>query len=442
MHAAVIGAGWAGCAAAVTLARLGHQVTVFETAEQAGGRARRVTRAGLPLDNGQHLLLGAYAQTLNVMAAVSGGAGEADLSRLPMTIEPLAPVASALRLRAKHLPAPFGLLAGLLRARGLSLRDRAAVVAWFARLKRRDFRCGPDTTVAELLAEGPAAAARGLWAPLCLAALNTPVERASAQVFANVLRAAFNGRAQASDFLLASTDLTALFPDAALRYVMAHGGTAALRTHARMVGVDDRGVAVVARGTECRFDAAVIAVGPHQLDAAITRDPVFTSACTAAEGLDYEPITTIWLGYAACTALPAPIARLDDAPGQWVVDRPDIVARAVDDASRPPLEQLVAIVISASGPHDAMQPAELASACDAQLRRLAPRWPKSVWSQSIAERRATYACTPRRPRPPSALPHPRVALAGDWIDAEFPATLEAAVRTGVSAAMALDAASS
>lgn len=437
MHAAVVGAGWAGCAAAVTLARLAHRVTVFETAPVAGGRARRVVRAGLPLDNGQHLLLGAYVQTRNVLAVVNGGDGEAGLVRTALAIEPLASDPSALRLRARRLPAPFGLLAGLLAAKGLSLVERLAVVGWFHRLQRRDFRCPAGMTVAELIAEGPVAAG-GLWRPLCLAALNTPVERASAQVFANVLRAAFASCAEASDFLFASTDLSALFPDAALRYVEARGGRAALRTRARIVGVDDGSVTIDDGVRNERFDSAVIAVGPHQLDATLPHDPVFSPALDAARGLGYEPITTVWLGYASRTPLPVPIARLDDAPGQWIVDRPEVLSRAGEDASRPALAQVVAMVISAGGPHDALAPAQLAAACDAQLRRLLPRWPPLAWSQTIVEQRATYACTPDRPLPASALPHPRVALAGDWVDAEFPATIEAAVRTGVAAAMALE----
>lgn len=438
MHAAVIGAGWAGCAAAVTLARLGHRVTVFETAPVAGGRARRVVRAGLPIDNGQHLLLGAYVQTRNVMAVVNGGDGEAGLARTALAIEPLADAGGALRLRARHLPAPFGLLAGLLVAKGLSLVERLAVIGWFRRLKQRDFRCPPEMTVAQLVAEGPAAAAAGLWGPLCLAALNTPVDRASAQVFANVLRAAFASRAEASNFVFACTDLSALFPDAALHYVETHGGRAALRTRARIVGVDDGSVTIDEGVRHERFDSVVIAVGPHQLDAALPQHPAFAQALDAARGLAYEPIATVWLGYATRTSLPGPIARLDDAPGQWVVDRPEVLSRAGEDASRPALAQLVAVVISASGPHDALAPAELAAACDAQLRRLVPGWPQLAWSQAIVEQRATYACTPNRPLPATALPHPRVALAGDWIDVEFPATIEAAVRTGVAGAMMLD----
>jgi len=130
--------------------------------------------------------------------------------------------------------------------------------------------------------------------------------------------------------------------------------------------------------------------------------------------------------------------RLDDTPGQWLFDRPDVLARAVPDAARPALAQLVSVVVSASGPHDGLGAHELALACDAQLRRLATGWPPLAFAQAIVERRATYACTPRRPRAARILPHPRVALAGDWLDAHFPATLEAAVRTGFAAATAVD----
>src|SRR5665647_2867977 len=71
MKIAIIGAGWAGCAAAVEATRLGHQVTLFEASRSAGGRARRVaaTISGQPLslDNGQHILIGGYSETLRLM---------------------------------------------------------------------------------------------------------------------------------------------------------------------------------------------------------------------------------------------------------------------------------------------------------------------------------------------------------------------------------------
>lgn len=438
MRVAVIGAGWAGCTAAVDLARRGHEVTVFEAAAVPGGRARRVVRSGLPLDNGQHLMLGAYAATRRALAIVHGTEMPRGLlERRPLAIHPLAPGRDVLAVRARGA-GPLGLVLGLLAARGLRFGERLKLVAWFNRLARAGFRCPPDATVADLTAGCPPAATRSLWEPLCIAALNTPPARASAQVFANVLRAAFAGPAGASDFLVATSDLSAVYPDHVLRRVAETGGEVAMRTPARLVAVSDDQVTVALRDGERSFDVAVVAVGPHQIADVLPDHPAFTDVRRDARGLAYEPIATAWLGYAAHHPLAAPILRLDDAPGQWLFDRPDILARAEPDPARPGLAQLVSVVVSASGPHDTLDANALARACDAQLRRLAPDWPPLAFAQAIVERRATYACTPQRPRPAGVLPHPRVAFAGDWLDADFPATLEAAVRTGFAAAEALD----
>lgn len=434
MRIATIGAGWAGCAAAVTLARLGHAVDVYEAGIVPGGRARRVVRAGLPLDNGQHLLVGAYAQTRNLLAVVHGDDGERHLERTPLVV---APLGTGVALRARRLPMPLGLALGVLRARGLTVGERLATLRWFTRLRSRAFRTPPRSTVAQLCATGPHRAAQALWFPLCVAALNTPPERACAQVFANLLRDALAGSSGAADFLMPATDLAALFPEPALEYIACRGGSVHLRTTARLAAVTDAHALVDAASERRRYDAAVVAVGPHQLAAVLGDAPHFAATLRAAARLAYEPIATAWLGYGAPTRLPAPIARLDDAPGQWVFDRPDVLARAAPDARRPSLAQLLAVVVSASGAHDALAPDALARACDEQLRRLLPGLPPLAWAQTIVERRATYACTPDRARAPSQLPHPRVALAGDWLDDEYPATLEAAVRSGVAAAFAL-----
>jgi hypothetical protein len=68
---------------------------------------------------------------------------------------------------------------------------------------------------------------------------------------------------------------------------------------------------------------------------------------------------------------------------------------------------------------------------------LRPDLPPCAWSQVIAEKRATYACTPQRPRPSGPRFAPGIYLAGDYVDTEYPATLEAAVRSGVATAEAL-----
>ena len=440
---AIVGGGWAGCAAAVTLAAADTPVVLYETAPVLGGRARRVERDGLPLDNGQHLLLGAYVRTLELLARVHGErAARAQFVRRPLTIVPFSEAQSdGLTMLARLAPGRLGLLVGLLSARGLSWRDRIANLGWFRDLERGGFVRPSHETVQKMMSPLPPRVARLLWEPLCLAALNTPVAEASAQVFANVLRASFAGAGNASDFLLPATDLSTLFPDAAAQFIAVRGGTVRLATHAQIVTAGRNDIILAVDGNAEVAAAVIVAVGPHQLRQAFAAEalaqlPSLSAAIGALETLTYEPIVTIWLGYAAAVAMPAPIARLDDAPGQWVLDRPDVLARAAT-ADRPPLAQLLAVVISASGPHMASPHAELAQAVDAQLRRLRPDLPPCAWSQVIAEKRATYACTPQRPRPSGPRFAPGIYLAGDYVDTEYPATLEAAVRSGVATAEAL-----
>lgn len=59
-HVAVIGSGWAGLAAAVEASDLGARVTLIEMAPRLGGRARSLGDGPDALDNGQHILIGAY----------------------------------------------------------------------------------------------------------------------------------------------------------------------------------------------------------------------------------------------------------------------------------------------------------------------------------------------------------------------------------------------
>jgi predicted NAD/FAD-dependent oxidoreductase len=284
--------------------------------------------------------------------------------------------------------------------------------------------------------------AQGLWEPLCLAALNTPPGIASAQIFANVLKAAFAGNVAASDFLLPATDLASLFPDAAARFVESHGGVVRTATPARIARADRNDAALLVGDAVQPARAVILAVGPHQLAGSFAHQllaerPEMRAFLDEMSALAYEPIVTVWLGYSRAVPLPATLARLDDAPGQWVVDRPDILANAQPDPDRPPLGQVLAVILSASGPHERLDHHVLAREVDAQLRHLQPARSPCVWSQVIAERRATYACTPGRARPGQARLAEGVYLAGDYVDADYPATLEAAVRSGIAAAGAV-----
>jgi hypothetical protein len=312
-----------------------------------------------------------------------------------------------------------------------------SIIAGFRRIARAGFRRAPDETVEQCFAETPDRAFAAIWRPLCLAALNTPPQQASAQMFADVLRMAFTGTARHSDFLVPAVDLSACFPDAAVRLIGDRGGTVRLGSSVSGIARSSAGISLGVGGGIETFSAAIVAVAPHQLAATIgaeaAGDDAWRVPLAQVDAFAYESITTIYLGFAGPVSFAVPLLRLDDAPGHWAFDRSAALGRGGTSGA----ESLVAVVISASGPHDALDHATLAGEVEAQLRRLAPDLPALAWSRVIAERRATYACTPALRRPPSGRLAPGLFLAGDYTDAEFPATLEAATRSGVAAALAL-----
>jgi hydroxysqualene dehydroxylase len=426
---AIVGGGWAGMAAAVTLAGAGRAVTVFESARVLGGRARRVDLGERGLDNGQHILLGAYAQTLSLLRTVHGERAERELfDRRRLHLEE----PGVFRLKTPPLPAPWHLAVALLTARGLARHERLRTIAFVHRLKRGGYRCAARLTVGALLADQPEAAVRLLWAPLCLAALNTPIDTASGQIFLNVLRVAFAAHARDSETLIPRVDLTALFPAPAAAYVEARAGAVRTGSAVSAIAVEPDGVNVAAAGRGERFAAALIAVGPHQLEHLLgsNADAATTGALATVAAFGYEPIYTTYLHYPRPLGVPLAMLKLHGDPGQWLFDRGQL-------GEAP---GLAAVVISTDMPAARVEHGVLTQAIDAQLRRLIPDLPAPTWAQTIAERRATYACVAGLARPAPGALRPRLYLAGDYTDAAFPATLEAATRSGVSAARQLLAA--
>ena len=403
---AVVGAGYAGMAAAVTLAGRGLPVTVFESGPVPGGRARRITTAGRTLDNGQHILVGAYTELLRLMALV-GVPGSA-LQRLPLELR----YADGFVFRARRLPGPLGplgALAGLLSCTRLPIAERVGAVRFMARLRKTGFRVAAPLTVAKLLGEHrqDGVAGRYLWRPLCVSALNTPAELASAQAFVNVLRDALAGGPGASDLLLPRTDLSRLFPEPACDFVAAHGGE--VRLGAPVRNLDD---------LRRSFAAIVVAVAPHQLRALLPG---------SAPSYDYQPIITCYLQYAAPVAMPFPMLGLSGGLVQWIFDRGHLNG----EPGR------IACVISAHGDHERIAHDALAAVCHREISAALGGLPPPQWSQIIAEKRATPACTPGMAHPQVATPLSGVFLAGDYLDPDYPPTLEAAVRSGIRAADAL-----
>ncbi len=429
-HVAVIGGGCAGLAAAARLAEQHIPVTLFETSPQLGGRARGIQWKGQSMDNGQHILLGAYSETLSLLK-LAGVAENQVLLRLPLqlTMQP------DFELRACNLlPAPLHILAGLIHAKGISWHERWCAIRFMAWMKLIGFKLKQDAALAELLKiRGQSVKlTKLLWEPLCLAALNTPLASASAQVFLNVLRDSFSKAKSDSDMLLPRLDLSALMAMPLADFITKNGGL--VKTGMCVEGIEQDGLqfsVTAADGTVSKFSHLVLAVSPFRL-ADITKNlPALESARANCKAMQYQPICTIYLQYAEHIELPRPMTGLTDGLSQWVFDRGRLYGQ----------HGLVAVVISAEGEHQGLTQEALAARVADELGsafpELATVLSKPSWHKVITEKRATFACSVNLERPQMMTSIPNLYLAGDYVAGDYPATIEGAAISGASAAKAI-----
>ena len=418
---AVIGGGWAGLAAAVRATQAGHRVSLIEMAAQLGGRARRVDVQGLALDNGQHILIGAYRSTLALMATVGADSG-ALLHRQPLTLR----YPDGRGLRMPPGPPWLGFGVAVAACVGWRWHDRLALLRAAAAWALAGFRCDPALSVDTLCRRLPPAVRELLIDPLCVAALNTAATEASAQVFLRVLRdALFSGRGSA-DLMLPRVDLGALLPAPAERWLMAQGAEVRLGRRVERLARAGPGWQV----DHEPFDAVVLACSAAEAARlAQTIDPRWSASAAA---IGYEPIVTVYLRCDGAR-LPSPMTALFTsaaAPAQYAFDHGALGATA----------GLFAFVISGARDWVALGLPATAEAVLQQARGalITHGGPAPTVLRVMAEKRATFRCVPALQRPAPTIEAGLMA-AGDYIDGPYPATLEGAVRSGEAAALALSA---
>lgn len=415
----MIGAGWAGLAAAVRATQTGHAVTLFEAARTPGGRARRVlAEDGTALDNGQHILIGAYGATLALMREV-GVSPEQTLLRLPLTLR----FADGGGLEVPRGPKPpLDLLAGIWGAKGWTLPDRYQLMRAALQWRLRRFECAPQTSVAQLCTGLTPRVMAELIEPLCVSALNVAPERASGAVFLRVLRDALFGEPGGADLLLPRVDLGALLPDAAITWLQQQGARVALGHRVQSLARD--GARWQIDGEP--FDHVLLATPAWESERLVQGAalPEASEWLACAQALSHEAIATVYVAGAGVLPGHLPMCALRSdaqrAPAQFVFDRSQLGGPAGS----------AAFVVSASTlPRQELQSRVLAQA------KVQLGWAGLQLVQTIVEKRATFACTPLAQRPTMQIA-PGLRACGDYVEGPYPATLEGAVRSGLAAALA------
>jgi hydroxysqualene dehydroxylase len=430
--AIVIGGGFAGLASATALAQADARVLLLEARPYLGGRARSWVDpdTGAVVDNGQHLFMGCYSETLAFLDRLGARSGLELQPRLSLPF--VEPGGRVLTFRLPVLPPPWNILLGLLRFPGLNPGDRLRllrVARAVGRSSRRGARASTripdDLSVAEWLAAlGQSSRANErLWHPLAIASLNEEPDRASAAMLLPVLRGAFL-TGEGSCLAIPRVGLSDLYVHPAAHYLRSRGSEVRLRAQVRQILIEKGLCAGVILADGARLDASgvVAAVPPTDLLELLPPEVAAEPFFARASRLESSPIVSVYLWFGS-PVTEWPFAGLLGGSYQWCFNRGGHGLTLVRSAARAMVDL----------PRDVLVRAALDD-----LRLFIPGSKRATLRHSlvIKEKKATIA--PVRGgmalRPSFRTPYRRLHLAGDWTATGLPATVEGAVLSGHAAA--------
>ncbi len=412
-RAHVVGAGLAGLSCAVELAAAGTPVTLYEAANQAGGRCRSwhdrvIDRT---IDNGNHLLLSGNSAALDYLRRIGAG----DMLAGPQTaMLPFRDLATSEDwvLRPNDGRLPWWLLAPSRRVPGAGAAAHLRGLVALA-------RAPAEATVAGAAGGNPLY--RRLWEPLAVAATNTPAADASARLLWRAVAETLGAGGRACRPLVARTSLGAAFVAPALRLLAERG--AQVRFGARLQAIAADG----ARATALHFADADVALAPS--DAVVMALPPWSATEILPDLVTpdrHHAIVNAHFRLAEPVRLPggAPLLGLVGGTAQWLFARGDVVSVTVSAAD--------ALAEADNDAIAALLWRDVAAGLGGDGNAVPP-------CRIVKEKRATFAQTPeqaaRRPGTRTALAN--LFLAGDWTDTGLPATIEGAIRSGRAAAKAI-----
>lgn len=421
----IIGGGLAGLSAAVSLAKAGIGVELFESAPKLGGRAYSFTeaRTGDVIDNGQHIMMGCYNETLRFLRLI----GSVDKLKIQksLSVNFVDKTLGLTPLKAGNAFYPFNLLLGLMSYKALKFSERLEIIGLCSKLIFLRPESIEDLTVLQWLKKEKQSPGtiKAFWEILSTGALNTDITRASASIFASILKEMFLKGSRAASIILPRTGLSGLYCQDSVDFICRHGGNITLSEPVKSVEIKNNKIKkIILQDREVTgFDFVISALSYHAFSRVFPGEFVDS---LSLEGIAYSSILSLnlWLKE---NPFKDEFYGLIDSPVHWVFNH----------------GKFISIVISNADEISGKSREELQEMIFLELEKFFPQFNRSLvsWAKLIKEKRATFIPSPDiiKHRPGTRSSIENLFLAGDWTQTGLPATIEGAVKSGHDAAKAV-----
>lgn len=415
----IIGGGISGLTAASYLSSKQVKVTLLESSPKLGGRTYSFfdENTQTTLDNGQHILMGCYNETLALFNLVQ--ARDNFLYQKNLRIEFLKEGSTNVFLNASKYIYPFNLLSALWRFRAFEKWDKFFVLKFLAVLPFASTKKLEKQTVAEWLDDSDQSEnlIKNFWEIICIGALNSGLEKASALMFYEVITQIFFRGNFASTIILPKYGLSESLIDPARNFIVQNGGEIILSSKVEELILKRNKVSSVVTREKglSDFDFVISAIPVYALEKII--DLKYLSIQNQFEQSTILNIH-LWIDK---LDLKEKFYGFLDSPLHWIFVKDNHFNVVISDANylaNWEQDELLKMVIN-------------------ELNRFFPIDKNDVKTfKVIKEKRATFIPDNKteKLRPKAETSIENLLLAGDWTDTGLPATIEAAVKSGRIAA--------
>jgi squalene-associated FAD-dependent desaturase len=411
----VIGGGIAGLASAAYLTKQNIKVKLLESSPKLGGRAYSFTEQNSNdiIDNGQHILMGCYADALNFLKLI--GVTENFIYQKSLRINFLTQTGKLVRLKSFTSLYPFNLLLALLNFNAITLKDRLSLLRFVIKLPFITHQKLINKNLRDWLKEEKQSddTIKSLWEIIAVGALNTNIDKASAFMFREILMKIFFNGNFASTIILPKKDLSNSYVKNANEFIEANGGEIKLSTYVKEFKISDNKIVEIKTSDEVykEFDYVISAVPFYAFN---NLYPEYF----LDEKIEFEYSSIlnihIWLKN---NQLKEQFYGLIDSPVHWIFNKGNHINLVISDA-----DYLID------------KPAEdIYKMCVSELIKYTKFEESDVQQYKVLkEKRATFIPSNKilYTRPSSETKVTNLFLAGDWTDTGLPSTIESAVKSG------------